>query len=765
MKGQLFLIQIRAGLPSITLRVVSCVIIFFYLLFSSFVLAQDYEEALGINPELTKNTPITSKQAGSTIDSTFIYLTDTLTLPFFDEFSRDNFQDYPEDFTGTNTTSQLFYSLLDPVTEQPISNDSILTDSITVRITVDLVEDTVISEPLDAVSILYHPLTSYPVNHTTIDAYPPYIIIDTVDNETNPSDTIWLTESLLIQDSARVFTTEINDNSKLWLNRQAYHNYRFAREPWSLGVVTFDGLNENGYPYLFGSTITMTCDTLTSKVIDLSGESISDSLYFSFLYQPEGYGDVPEEGDSLFLDFYNATDQQWERVWRAGGEPNTDFQVGHIPVINPDYFNDGFQFRFMNYGSPAGALDHFHLDYVNFRPLSGYQDTLFKDFAFVYPLSSLISDYISVPWKHYKNSSDNHMSSEVAVTVRNGSELSENNQNGTVVVNYEGVQEGSFTLNATPLSGGNINYEPRTTYTSYHDFSTGYAFDKTVSDSMAVFDWIGNASAQFPSYPQNDSTFGKQVFSNYYAYDDGTAEKAYGVFGIQSELAYQFEAYQPDSLVGVQIHFVPTVVDVSNNLFLLAVWNDNNGQPGNKIYEDEFFFPKQPVYLNGKNNFYTYYFKDKMKVAVDEKFYVGWRQIDEERLNIGFDKNHNHADKIFWSVDGGGNWNNANFDGALMMRPVINSNLNYLLGIENPVKEVQNKDFTVYPNPANDHINIKFDYTTYNDKVIIQDINGRNVRSGSSSDAIFVGDLQKGIYLVTLMQDNKKIGTKKLVVQ
>ena len=764
MIGQLHLKKTKSSVHLFNMRVYKLIVLFIYFLVPIFAEAQDYEEALRVNPELTKNAPIKTKEDGNTIDSTFIYLTDTLTLPFFDEFSRDNFQDYPEDFNAPNTTSQLYYSLLDPATENPLPNDSVLTDSITVRLTIDLIEDTIYSEPLDPVNILYHPLTSYPVNHFSIDAYPPYIIIDTISNEPNTSDTIWLTDALLTQDSARVFISELNDNSKLWLNRQAYHNYRFAREPWSLGVVTFDGLDENGYPYLFGSTITMTCDTLFSKIIDLSNESIADSLYFSFLYQPEGYGDVPEANDSLFLDFYDVTNNQWNRVWRAGGEPNTDFQVGHIPVVDPKYFNNGFQFRFMNYGSPAGALDHFHIDYVNFRPLSGYQDTLFKDFAFVYPLSSLLSDYISVPWKHYKNSTENRMSQDVAVTVRNGSELEENNQNGTVVINYEGVQEGSYTLNATALSGGNINYEPRTTYTSYHDFSTGYTFDKTASDSMAVFDWIANASAQFPSYPQNDSTFGKQVFSNYYAYDDGSAEKAYGVFGIQSELAYQFEAYQPDSLIAVLIHFVPTVVDVSNNLFLLAVWDDNDGKPGKKIYEDEFFFPKQPKYLNGKNTFYAYYFRDKMKVAVDEKFYIGWRQIDEERLNVGFDKNHNHADKIFWSVDGGGNWNNANFEGALMMRPVVNSNLNFLLGIENPTPIEDKKDFSLYPNPTYDYLNIKFDSTQLCD-IFIQDLNGRNVRSGNSNQPIFVGDLQKGIYIVTLMENSKKIGSKKLVVQ
>lgn len=731
---------------------------------------QDYVLPLGINTELVKeNNPSiksVTKSGQTTFDSTFVFIPDTLSLPIFDEFSRNRFQRFSGDFDDPTVTSQLFYKLLDPVSFVELPNNTFLTDSATFRVEINLIDDTIINHPFPSVTLLFNPLQNFPVTYDQMEAYPPYIVIDTVATFPTTPDTIFLTNPLFVQDSARIFLQELDDPDKIWLNKQAYHNYRFAKNPWSLGVVTFDGLDENGFPYIFSpTTAVMMCDTLLSKPVHLDKYQPSDSVYFSFLYQTEGYGDVPEDVDSLILQFYNPVQESWSRVWSAPGEPVSDFKVAHIPVTDPEYFQPGFQFMFMNYGSPAGALDHFHIDYVDFRPFSARQDTLFRDFAFVYPISTMLKDYISVPWKHYVNTTENKMSDSLKVVVRNGSELPENNQAGNVRVEFDGQLQTNFPLNATLLSGGNINYSPRTSYVSYHDFSTSYEFDRSVdNDTSATFQWIANASAQFPSYLPNDSTFGEQVFENYYAYDDGSAEKAYGVIGVQSQLAYQFKAYQPDSLIAVQMHFVPTVNDVSNSLFLLAVWNDNNGQPGTKIYEDEFFFPKQPVYKYGPNGFHTYFFEDTMKVPVDEVFYIGWRQIDEPRLNIGFDCNHNNQDKIFWSVDGGNIWNNANYEGSMLMRPVVTSNLDFTLGIPEETKVLDTpNDFTVYPNPANSYFQISWQ-EPQPAKVVLRDINGRTILEAWSDEKIDISTCQKGIYLVSLMDNNGKVGTKKLVI-
>ena len=737
------------------------------LAFTHSSFSQDSEGPITVNADIFKNNAVGPKALSNSFDSTFIYISDTLSLPFLDDFSRNNFQEYTATPSDANVSDTLYHRMLDELSELPVDPNTSLTDNKTFRAEYDIVNDTTIYFYFDSIRFLYDDLVDYAPNHFQTYAFPPYNIFDTIGGGPNDPDTVWISEPEYVQDSARIFVAQISASDKLWLDDNAYHNYRFAVDPWTLGVVTFDGLDRTGYPYIFGSTVTGTADTLTSKPINLASESAADSIYFSFLYQREGFGESPEESDSLFLDFYSPINNEWTRVWSVSGGPVNDFEVAHIPVTNVDYFQNGFQFRFMNYGSLSGGIDHFHIDYVNFRPLSGYQDTLFKDFAFVYPIKTLLETYTHVPWKHYRNSPNGRMSPTVEVTVRNGSELTENNQNGAVNVYQDGNTEGSFVLNASTLSGGNINYGPRTTYTSYHDFSSGYSYDATIAnDTSATFEYEGIANAQFPNYALNDSTFGEQVFENYYAYDDGTAERAYGVTGEQGLLAYRFNAYQPDSLLAIQIHFVPSVVDVSNNLFLLSVWSDENGEPGTLVYEDEFFFPRQPKYTSLRNKFTTYYFKDTMKVAVDEVFYIGMRQIDEERLNIGYDKNTDVSNEVFWSVDGGNVWNNASFPGALMMRPVITSKMDYLLGVNSTNYEVNKTEaeLLLYPNPTSHTVSFRTNLEGSIEYEMLS-LGGRTLFRTSNSNNIDISRFEPGIYLIRMYNNGQPLITKKLVVQ
>lgn len=730
------------------------------------IYAQDGISPITANPDLFGKKKLILKSLSNSFDSTIVYVTDTLTLPFFDDFSKNNFQKYETNIGDASLTEEQYYRMLDVNSQVPLADGTKLTDTKTYRSEYDPILDTTILYYFDSIVFLYDDLAVYAPNYLSTFAYPNYILIDTLDGSGDPADTLWI-DADYEQASAIAFIKNISDPTKFWLNEQAYHNYRFSVNPWSLGVVTFDGLDEYGYPYNFGGIANQVNDILLAKPMDLSGYSPADSVYFSFLYQKEGFGDKPEmDKDSLFVEFYSPVTGTWKRVWRTNGGALTDFQVAHIPLTNVDYFQKGFQFRFGNYSSPAGALDHFHIDYVHLRDQSGYQDTLFKDFALVYPISTLLKDYTSVPWKHYRANHNDKMSDSVRFTVRNGSELTENNLNGLVNVYHEGNLEGSFTLNASTLSGGDINYGPRTTYESYHDFSTGYFFDPNLTnDTLAYFDYLGTATAQFPNNPVNDTTFGRQVFENYYSYDDGTAEKAYGITGVQSLLAVKYDAYQADSLIGVQIHFVPTVIDISNDLFLLTVWDDNDGKPGDVIYEDEFYYPRQPIYTNGRNEFHTYVFKDTMKVGVGETFYVGMRQIDEDRLSIGFDANHDNADKTFWSVNGGGNWYNANYPGSVMIRPIVSSLMDYTLGIETNELVAVDYDFTIYPNPTRSVVNIRLENTTNESSFQILDLNGRVIKEFTGTSQVDVSTLQSGIYLVNRIEQKQVVKVKKLVVQ
>jgi Secretion system C-terminal sorting domain len=690
----------------------------------------------------------------ATIDSSFVYLYDTLNLPLFDEFSHSKFQNHDANPGDPNVSEELFYRLKDAL-DVPFAPSASYTGTITKLRTVQ--NGAVIETDLPSTTIKVGSFSSYPVVYSTITVYPPYFIYDTLDFVNDP-DTVYISLPEYTQDSARVFTATLSNPSAIWIDQQAYLNYTHAKNPWSLGVVTFDGLDEVGYPYNFGSATEGYADFLTSKSIDLSSFSPNDSIYLSFLAQAEGLGDEPEVGDSLVLEFYKVSENDWERVWSMNGSNVGDFEVGHIRITQADYLTNGFKFRFKNYGGLSGMLDEFHLDYVHLRSGSGYQDTLFKDYAFVYPIGSLIKTYTQVPWDHWVND-PTHMTDSARVIVRNGSNIPENNLNGTVGIEVGGINEGNFTLMAQKLSGGNANYAPRTVYESFHDFSTGYVFSTTPSVEEKTFDVIAAASAQFPTFTGNDTSYVKQYFGNEYAYDDGSAEAAYGVTGAQARIAYQFDPYEADTLLGVKIHFVPSVNDVSDKLFLLSVWTDNGGVPGTVLYQDQFLAPRQPVYEADRGIFTDYYFIDTAVVLPAGKFYVGWRQIDIDRLNIGFDRNNNNSDKTFYSLNGGVTWISSSLEGSMMMRPIFSTNGNADLGIIEPATSL---NWDAFPNPVTDQLHIRWNENSSFPGAYVVDCTGRIVAEMSSeSESISFAEYPSGVYFLKLI--GSQVSTKKII--
>lgn len=731
------------------------------------VIAQDGVSPLRTNPSLTHKNQYTQAFEKSGIDesfdSTFLYYSDTLDLPFFDEFSRNNFQDYPRDYVGAGITNELYSAMLDELSGNPLAAGSKYTDTKTFLVENNLDNSTVDTVFYDSVVFDYSPLDVYPVVYSQVYGFPAFFVNRTIENGNTTDDTVFVMDPEYTQFEARIFFNQLNDSTKLWLDSYAYHNYRMAKDPISLGVATFDGLDQFGYPYSFGSTSNAINDYLTSKPMKMADFAPNDSVYLSFLLQTTGLGDPTENTDSFYVEFYSPVDQLWERVWSTHGNQGTAFKAGHIAITDPKYFEDGFQFRFLNYGLPCGALDQFNLDYVSLRELSSFDDTLFKDFAFSYPLYTLLKDYTQVPWDHFRNSPNNKMTDNLRMVLRNNETVAANNSaGGSLSVYYNDLFEGSFNFSGAVLSNPDLDYAPRTHYFSNLDLTGGYEFDANqINDTMAEFDWIAEASVPFTNFAFNDSTFGKQVFKAVYAYDDGTAELAYGPNGSQARLAYRFEAYEADSLVAIQIHFVPAANDVSNKLFLLTVWNDDNGEPGEVLYQDDFFNPRQPQYNKGQNGFFNYYFTDDVKVPVDEVFYVGWRQIDPDRLNVGFDVNIDNSDKVFYSVDNESTWDNASVQGSVMMRPMFSTKLDYQLSLEEtPIKDYE---FRFYPNPTSGLISLQTDYSE-DFSINVFDLNGRELLRKSNAQSVDLANFEAGIYLVRILNaKNEVINMAKIV--
>lgn len=738
------------------IRVVSFILVYFILN----VAFSQFEEAVPMsgNPSLISNklnSNFNLKVNVGTFDSTFIYGLDTIALPLFDDFSTDKFQKYEADFSDAGVTFDKVYHLLDSF-NNVISNTTLYTEQVTYHRITDPATNTFVDNIFPPTEIKIADLSSYPVTYIPTIVYPNYFVNETIGDPV--IDTTWVSAEIY-QDSATQFFTTVNSPEAIWADSEVHRNNTRALLPRSIGVATFDGLDENGFPYSIGSSITNYADHLTSKTIDIGGLSVSDSVYLSFLYQAGGFGDAPEDGDSLVLEFFEQGTDSWNRVWSVNGTALDDFKMAHLLIDNPDYFNNGFKFRFRNYGGLSGDLDNFHIDYLNLRavPVGGSQDTVIQDFAIVYPVGSLLDTYTSVPWDHYKNSANGRMSSNVEVVVRNNDDIPLNEQDGSTEIIYNGTVEGSHVLSESLLTS-DVNYSPWSTYISFHDFSSGPRFDETKTGLTETFDVrTGVTTLSSDIHPENDSCFTQQTFQNYYSYDDGSAEKAYGPTAVQARLAIQYTPFESDSLIGARIHFVPTVNDLSDKLFLLTVWGDDNGVPGDVIYQDELFFPRQPTYDYDQDLFTNYMFADTQKVHVGGTFYIGWQQFDPERLNVGLDINTVNNDKTFYSIDGEISWIESTIAGSVMIHPIFSTAYDVVLGLEDNIKnEVL---FNVYPNPSNDFINIEGPVDI--EKVELINIQGQKFIDSNQSK-IDLRNIPEGVYFLRI---NDSHGPYKIIIK
>jgi hypothetical protein len=233
----------------------------------------------------------------------------------------------------------------------------------------------------------------------------------------------------------------------------------------------------------------------------------------------------------------------------------------------------------------------------------------------------------------------------------------------------------------------------------------------------------------------------------------------YGIQGSNSKLAYYFEAYEADTLTGVLMHFVPTVTDVSNYIMLLTVWDDNNGEPGNILYQDDYFIPHNPQYGASKNEFKYYKFLNPdypSSISVPKKFYVGWEQVDSQTLNVGMDRNIVNSNKIMYNV--GGTWITSSQPGSLMIRPVFSTAINYTLGTKfNAVSTV-----IMYPNPSSSRVNFNGLPTDFT--IDLYDLSGRLVKSINNESSINIEDFVSGIYLVNITdKEGVSLFTDKLI--
>ncbi len=500
--------------------------------------------------------------------------------------------------------------------------------------------------------------------------------------------------------------------NKLWLDKKTFVNNSWGYQPPSVGFATFDGLDETGTPYGGGYGRS---DALTSNYIDLSPYNAGSNVYLSCFAQPKGYGYEPGLADSLVVEF-KKSNGDWVRIHTfqgLGGGVPFDSLPGFdnffsFPIISSDYFYDGFQFRFVNYGERRGIFEIWHVDYVRLNA-NEVPDGSFEDIAFTNLPNFILKRYSSMPYSHFENPM---LLDSIDIELYSHFDVIESAEpSGMVLRELEtGAVFDDIPTLLLDQPENQRNVPPQT-----HKFHrnarslmdiTGLSLDKLVFELEYTFEVDGQNPGFFPVVARNDTVKRQTVFDNYFAYDDGSAEVAIFIGNIGQAVASEFEATHDDSLRAVQIHF-PRYSSMESATFNLRV---HVGSLGNVVYEKFLLKPFFPdTVLDTLQGFTTYRLSDDFDnptaVAIPPgPFFIELAQASTQQLVlIGFDLNTPKAIDYQYFRNGS-NWILMGNKGASMIRPVVGN----FTPPNTPVDELLAEDlmFNVYPNPSNGIMNL-----------------------------------------------------------
>jgi hypothetical protein len=548
-------------------------------------------------------------------------------------------------------------------------------------------------------------------------------------------------------------------DSALWADKDVYVNAYFAENPPTWGMATLDAVDKNGAFYAEADyNESHVADRLTSNPINLDFPD-DNSVYLSFFFSSQGLGDYPDIQDSLILEFLDVENQVWKQVWYSEGMIADDFQFVIIPVDEDIYLKKGFRFRFKNYvslGSEMHAdlainVDYWHIDMVYLDRNRTSSDNVFKDLAITSPISSLLSPYSAMPYSHFIVNPEKHLAPAVQLSYKNNDNtLRLIDSLKLTVADYpdynqiQTVNAGSYNVPANARSSVNIPAD--------------FSFSDTGSDRLMLETEARIVTATFDP-ERNNSIKRYHELDDYYAYDDGTAEAGYGLYGSGTKygrVAYKFYTETPANISAVQMHFNRSLNDEGRDYFFLNVWKQaENGLPETEPVVS--LEGVRPEYYDALNTFHT--FEIEEPVFVEDTFYIGWTQTQAEMLNVGFDLNTVSNQYLYFNISGA--WEPSQVEGTLMMRPVMKN------GQKEDSASDTKKRMTLSPNPARNYLTVSFPDT--NNEIIryyeVYTVSGQMlIQKKFDKDYIDISSLGRGIFFLKAYTEKGGVYTEKFVV-
>lgn len=537
-----------------------------------------------------------------------------------------------------------------------------------------------------------------------------------------------------------------------WKDRQAYINNTMSTQHPTAGMATLDGLNQYGRPYFPNQFSSGFADSLTSVEIDLSAYTIASNIFFSFYFQPQGLSFAPETDDSLFLYFKNSSNQ-WVRMWQTWGTPNYPFKTVFIPVNQSQFLHAQFQFRFVNLASLNLNNDIWNLDYIKLDANRSASDSILNDVAFTIPPTSILYPYSAMPYRHFMANQAGEKSALQAFQVRNNSTIAQNVSTSHSAI--ELFSSSAISNSVLPTINVGANSSQNQSVNSYNISYTPPNSQAPVTIRNTYF-FTGISATD---KKENDTIYNDVVFDNYFAYDDGSAEKAYFLYSAlntPAKTALEFRLNEPDTIRGIGAFFAAQAPTALGKYFSVVLYKQlaGNGLNDSIIHQEDLYQVQYDTAING----FTYYGFNTPKVLSPGTYYMGITQpanFGSDSIYYGLDVNNNTSSQhLYYNVDG--TWYASTVNGSVMIRPMVGRHFTST-AIGEIIKPKES--IILFPNPSTDLL-----YLQSKTKIVsctLYQLNGAKLGQHDVIDnKISVVNYPPGIYILEAIDEHKNSYTQ-----
>lgn len=572
------------------------------------------------------------------------------------------------------------------------------------------------------------------------------------------------------------FSTSLGvpDSTKWLYGENVNINKGRGLNPPSINVATFDGTDKQGLPYS-DMDISGPSDSLVSQPINLSiiPSSLRNTLFLSFYWQKKGNSEIPEQVDSLRLQFRDMNGA-WITVWSSVGGDTiniSNFKQEIIQVPLGDFQHSGFQLKFQSFGKLTGGYDNWHIDYILLRTRRNQSDFYLRDRTLSGYPTSIFKDFNAIPFEHYCGHDSIFQDSTSIVgfsleepdlpsSIRFSAQIF-NTESGTLIDEMNNTDQDGLLFNGqhfTTIQANAVDTSALNDAKTDSSLLITTKFFIRTKDSL-MFDFIDPISGDSVFFDQidlsvNDTAYSQVTLDKYYAYDDGSAETAAGVNTMNGQLAYFYTLPVRDTLTDVQIYFPNTESRQADQSLRLKIWT--------RLGDDEVLTHTQTIFISAPDSLdkFSVYPLSKA-LLVGDSLFIGIQQTGPVPIFIGLDKSQDTGDRIYYNTSGV--WeHNSRVTGSLMLRPVFGSSDDIITGIDESTK----LPLSLYPNPiSSPRIRIQGDLTEVHE-IKVFDLSGRLIDSkfDKSQKVVEFSAAARGIYIIQL-NTASAVYTKKIILK